>query len=167
MARHSRSDLGLVGTRLERASLLVIKLNELGQQLLPNTRDRHQIALCGKLHQLYQAMHVFSNVFHASALIISDPLICHWVAEAPPSARTDTPWRQPESPGKRPPFGYGITPTAAKQASSLGGYIPVLGWGGANHEFPCMHITSYSGPERQREPRSGFRICLAVVCEEL
>jgi hypothetical protein len=71
MARHSRSDLGLVGTRLERASLPVIKLNELGQQLLPNTRDRHQIALCGELHQLYQAMHVFSNVFHASALIFS------------------------------------------------------------------------------------------------
>jgi hypothetical protein len=51
--------------------------------------------------------------------------------------------------------------------SGTRGYIPVLGWGGANHEFLCMHITSYSGPERQREPRSGFRICLAVVCEEL
>ena len=28
-----------------------------------------------------------------------------------------------------------------------GGYIPVLGWEGVNHEFSCMRITTYSGPE--------------------
>jgi len=41
----------------------------------------------------------------------------------------------------------------------LGGYIPILGWGGDVDQNPCMHTTPYTGSEIQREHNTGIRKC--------
>jgi len=42
---------------------------------------------------------------------------------------------------------------------NLGGYIPILGWGGDVDQNPCMHTTPYTGSEIQREHNTGIRKC--------